>query len=647
MILIKKLDKFIAKQFCMLFLGTFFICQFVLMMQFLFVRIDDLIGKGLSMEVLAQFFWYMGLMLVPQALPLAILLSSLITFGNLGESSELTAIKAAGISLMQSFRSLIIIVLLISVGSFYFQNVVGPKANNSLAQLLISMKQKSPELEIPEGIFYDGIPNSNLYVQKKDVKTGKLYGVMIYRMNGSYEDAAIILADSGMLQSTAEKKHLVLTLYSGEWFENMQSQALTSGASVPYRRETFVSKKIILDFDADFNLNDASSLANNAKGKSLGQIRHDMDSLNQVYDSIGRRYYTDLNRSYYATPAGRKDSVRAVKMAASKTINFDTLFNRMDADAKLQAVNEALRMTQNEQNDLDFKAMMTSDGDKLIRQHEIEAINKFTMSLSCILFFFIGAPLGAIIRKGGLGVPVIVSVLVFIVYYIFYNTGYRMARGGMWAVWFGMALPVAVLTPMSVFFTYKATNDSMVFNMDLYRNIFMKLFGLRMKRGIYRKDVIINDPDYAADEAGIRQMNIDIDRYAKEHNLVLAPNIIKVFFKYSPDHAMEALSERLEKIVEDLSNTRDRKILALLNAYPIMTVKAHTRPFERLWMNVMAAVIVPAGLFFYFRMWRFRLRLLRDLRVIRQTNTVLLERMEQLNLPKRQQQERNDTGAPA
>lgn len=631
----------------MLFLGTFFICQFVLMMQFLFVRIDDLIGKGLSMEVLAQFFWYMGLMLVPQALPLAILLSSLITFGNLGESSELTAIKAAGISLMQSFRSLIIIVLLISVGSFYFQNVVGPKANNSLAQLLISMKQKSPELEIPEGIFYDGIPNSNLYVQKKDVKTGKLYGVMIYRMNGSYEDAAIILADSGMLQSTAEKKHLVLTLYSGEWFENMQSQALTSGASVPYRRETFVSKKIILDFDADFNLNDASSLANNAKGKSLGQIRHDMDSLNQVYDSIGRRYYTDLNRSYYATPAGRKDSVRAVKMAASKTINFDTLFNRMDADAKLQAVNEALRMTQNEQNDLDFKAMMTSDGDKLIRQHEIEAINKFTMSLSCILFFFIGAPLGAIIRKGGLGVPVIVSVLVFIVYYIFYNTGYRMARGGMWAVWFGMALPVAVLTPMSVFFTYKATNDSMVFNMDLYRNIFMKLFGLRMKRGIYRKDVIINDPDYAADEAGIRQMNIDIDRYAKEHNLVLAPNIIKVFFKYSPDHAMEALSERLEKIVEDLSNTRDRKILALLNAYPIMTVKAHTRPFERLWMNVMAAVIVPAGLFFYFRMWRFRLRLLRDLRVIRQTNTALLERMEQLNLPKRQQRERNDTGAPS
>lgn len=169
---IKKLDIFIAKQFGMLFVGTFFICQFVLMMQFLWRYVDELIGKGLSMEVLAQFFWYMSLMLVPQALPLAILLSSLITFGNLGESSELTAIKAAGISLMQAFRSLIAITLIISGVSFYFQNVVGPNANMQFAQLLMSMKQKSPELEIPEGVFYDGVPNCNLYVQKKNVETG-------------------------------------------------------------------------------------------------------------------------------------------------------------------------------------------------------------------------------------------------------------------------------------------------------------------------------------------------------------------------------------------------------------------------------------------------------------------------------------------
>ena len=198
MLRIKKLDIFIAKQFGLLFLGTFFICQFVLMMQFLWRYIDDLIGKGLTIDVMAQFFWYMGLMLVPQALPLAILLASLMTFGNLGESSELTAIKASGISLLQAFRSLIVIVIFISFGSFYFQNVIGPNANMSFSRLLLSMKQKSPELEIPEGVFYDGIPGCNLYVQKKDMQTGKLYGVMIYKMTDSYEDAAIILADSGM-----------------------------------------------------------------------------------------------------------------------------------------------------------------------------------------------------------------------------------------------------------------------------------------------------------------------------------------------------------------------------------------------------------------------------------------------------------------
>ena len=460
MLRVKKLDKFIARQFGLLFVGTFFICQFILMMQFLWKYVDELIGKGLSMEVLAQFFWYMSLMLVPQALPLAILLSSLITFGNLGESSELTAIKAAGISLMQAFRSLIVLVVFISFGSFYFQNVIGPNANMSFSRLLLSMKQKSPELEIPEGVFYDGIPGCNLYVQEKDLETGRLYGVMIYKMTDSYEDAAIILADSGMLQSTAEKKHLLLTLYSGEWFENMKSQQVVRGAGVPYRRETFVSKKILLDFDSDFDLADAGALSNNAKGKSVRQISLDIDSLNHVYDSVGRVFYKDARMRYYAsTGISKADSLRAVKMAATRTYSFDSIYGRMAADAKLEAVNTALGRVRTEMSDLDFKGMLTADGDKLIRQHKIEAINKFSVALQCLLFFFIGAPLGAIIRKGGLGVPVIISVLVFIVFFIFDNSGYRMARGGMWTIWFGKTIALAVLTPLAVFFTYKANND--------------------------------------------------------------------------------------------------------------------------------------------------------------------------------------------
>lgn len=632
MLRIKKLDKFIAKQFGLLFIGTFFICLFILMMQFLWKYVDELIGKGLTMDVLAQFFWYMSLMLVPQALPLAILLSSLITFGNLGESSELTAIKASGISLLQAFRSLIVIVIFISFGSFYFQNVIGPNANMSFSRLLLSMKQKSPELEIPEGVFYDGIPGCNLYVQKKDMQTGKLYGVMIYKMTDSYEDAAIILADSGMLQSTAEKKHLLLTLYSGEWFENMKSQQMVRGTGVPYRRETFVLKKILLDFDSDFNVADAGALSNNSKGKSVAQIHQDIDSLNHVYDSVGRAFYRDAQREYYSVPSiGKTDSLRAVKMAGTKTFSFDSVYSRLNADKKLTAVNGALNKVRREMNDLDFKGMLTSDGDRLIRSHKIEAINKYSVALQCILFFFIGAPLGAIIRKGGLGVPVIISVLVFIVFFIFDNSGYRMARAGEWTIWFGKTISLAVLTPLAVFFTYKANNDSVVFNIDFYRNLFMNLLGLRMKRSVYRKEVIINDPDYAGDAEKLARINEEISAYAHEHNLLMAPSVVKVFFKYSPDHVIEDINARMEAVIEDLSNTKDKQVLALLNEYPYMAVKSHTRPFEHKWLNIAAAVVVPVGLFLYFRMWRFRLRLFKDLRVVKQTNDGLIDRINEMN----------------
>ena len=628
MLRIKKLDIFIAKQFGLLFLGTFFICQFVLMMQFLWRYIDELIGKGLTMDVMAQFFWYMGLMLVPQALPLAILLSSLMTFGNLGESSELTAIKAAGISLMQAFRSLIVITLIITCGSFYFQNNVGPDSNMKIAQLLISMKQKSPELEIPEGIFYDGIPNCNLYVQKKDLKTGKLYGIMIYRMTNSYEDAAIILADSGMLQSTAEKKHLVLSLWSGEWFENMQSSELANSAAVPYRRETFVSKKIILDFDGGFNLTDASSLSNNAKAKSLEKIKHDIDSINHTYDSIGRSYLAEANSRFYNMGLVKKeDSTKAI--AQGEKLNFDTLYNKLPSDQKLRVANDALSTIQQETADLDFKAMLTSDADYMIRTHTIEAINKFVLALSCLIFFFIGAPLGAIIRKGGLGIPVIISVLVFITFFILDNTGFRMARNGMWAIWFGKGLATAVLAPVAVFVTYKATNDSAVFNMDAYKEFFRKLLGLRTKRHIFSKEVIITDPSYQQDAEKLEQITEDITIYNKVHKLVRLPNFINVFFKYQPDHEIERINEELESVIEDLGNTKDKMILHELNRYPVLSVKAHTRPFERKWLNIVAAILVPVGITLYLRMWRFRLRLFHDLKVVKQTNTNIVNRIKE------------------
>ena len=614
----------------MLFLGTFFICLFVLMMQFLWRYVDELVGKGLTIEVLAQFFWWMGLMMVPQALPLAILLSSLITFGNLGESSELTAIKSAGISLTRTFSSLVVVSCLISATSFVFQNNIGPYSTIKLSQLLVSMKQKNPELEIPEGVFYDGIPNSNIYVQKKDVKTGKFYGIMIYRMSNSYEDSEIILADSGMLQTTAEKQHLLLTLWNGEWFSN-QAQEVGRDAAAPFRRETFLEKKTLIDFNGDFDMTDAALFSGDARGKGLAKLYRDLDSLQHNNDSIGRVFYNEVQMSYYNTSGlSRTDTLAAIKEAGKKTFNVDSAFARLNNDGKRSVLGIARSQVQAVDADLEFKAMVTEDANRMIRQHKIEMYKKFVLSLSCLIFFFIGAPLGTIIRKGGLGIPVIVSVLVFIVYYILDNSGYQMARRGIWAIWFGELLATMVLVPLAVFVTYKANKDSAVFNFDAYRNLLMNLLGMRLKRNIMAKEVIINEPDYGRDAELLSEVTERAQAYAEAHRLKTAPNVKRVFFEYQADNEMEEINRLLETAIDDLGNTRDKTILNLLNEYPVMSVKAHTRPFNRQWLNTVAAILVPVGLVLYVRMWRFRSRLLKDLRVVVHNNNQIIAQIEKL-----------------
>ena len=205
-----------------------------------------------------------------------------------------------------------------------------------------------------------------------------------------------------------------------------------------------------------------------------------------------------------------------------------------------------------------------------------------------------------------------------------------MSRQGSWAIWFGKGLAPAVLAPIAVFVTYKATNDSTVFNMELYKNFFMKLLGLRIKRHIFGKEVIIEDPKYREDAGSLEKLNGDIAIYNKVHELKKLPNFINVFFKYQPDHEIERISEELEKVIEDLSNTKNRVILHNLNLYPILATKAHTRPFEQKWLNIVAAIIVPVGIVLYLRMWRFRLRLYRDLNVIRQSNANIISQINKM-----------------
>ncbi|MDE7452694.1 MAG: LptF/LptG family permease, partial [Paramuribaculum sp.] len=247
--------------FVPLFAMTFFICLFIVLMQFLWKYIDDLVGKGLDVSVIGELFFFAALSLVPMALPLAILLASLMTFGNLGERFELTAMKASGVSLVRAMKPLTVLMVFIAIGAFFFQNNVLPVAQTKMWTLLFSVKQKSPELEIPEGVFYDQIPGFNIYVDNKNRDSGTLYNLMIYDMSKGFDNAAVILADSGTMAMTHNKKHLVLDLYQGESFDNLREAAAAS-ANVPYRRESFGHKKIYLYFDANFNRMEEDGMRN-------------------------------------------------------------------------------------------------------------------------------------------------------------------------------------------------------------------------------------------------------------------------------------------------------------------------------------------------------------------------------------------------
>lgn len=606
----------------MLFMGTFFICLFIFILQFLWKYVDEMVGKGLEISVLAQFFFYSSLKLVPISLPLAILLAALITFGNFGERFELLAMKAAGISLLKIMRPLIVLITLICCVSFYFQNVVGPQAEVKLWTLLVSMKQKSPEVDIPEGVFYDEIDGYNLYVKHKNRKTGVLYDVLIYNFEKGFENAQIIKADSGRLEMTADKQHLYLHLYSGEQFENLKSQSMNQ-KNVPYRRETFVEKHAIIEFDSDFNMVDAGFMNNKSNSKNMRMLQAGIDSMKVQNDSVGRVYYDEAMAGTYKVTANTLTKADTVKIESARlgSYDVDSLFNVATLMQKQKILSTAVSRAENATSDWSFKGFSISQTESSLRYHMTAWHEKLTLSLACLIFFFIGAPLGGIIRKGGLGMPVIVSVLIFIIYYIINNTGYKMARDGKWIVWMGMWTSTAVLAPLGAFLTYKSNNDSVVLNADAYVNWFKKIAGIRSVRHLFRKEVIIHDPDYARLPEELLQLSADCRAYAEKKALKRAPNYFRLWMDDAPhDEEVVAINDRMEALIDEMSNTRSMQLLAQLNNYPVIAVHAHVRPFRNYWLNRVCGVIVPVGLFFYFRIWAFRIRLNKDMERIICTN---------------------------
>ena len=625
--MLKRLDIFILKNFFTLFLGTFVISLFVVMMQFLWKYIDDLVGKGLGIDVIAQFFFYAAETLVPMALPLAILLAALISFGNLGERLELLAIKAAGISLWRTLRPLALLMVLLTGWSFYFQDIVAPAAQHKLMQLLYSMRQKSPELDIPEGVFYDGVEGMNLFVQKKNKETGVLYGVIIYNMRDGVNNAHIILADSGKLETSADKQHLLLHLWQGEQFENLNSNALAT-KEVPYRRESFVQKHFIIDFNQNFEMSDAD-FSNSERTKDIVHLQTSIDSLTQVVDSVSRSFSTDMQHGTLFVPNSANNPGEAYELADDNTvvkkpqatappkeIDIDSVFAHMTPSHQIAAMQRAQNKATLAAIDMQYRADVMESYAKELRLHRIQIWQKITLALACLVFFFIGAPLGAIIRKGGLGMPVVVAVIIFIFYYIVNSLGYNLAYGGTIPPWLGMWFSTAVLAPLGVFLTVKSNNDSVVFNIDAYTNFFRRLWGIRTKRHIVRKEVIINDPQYAQMATMLQQVADQAREYRNTHNLRRFPHYVNVFFRVKRDEQVEQISQQLEYCVDSLSNSKDRHILRELNAFPVLDPHAHTAPFHDMRWNRVAGILFPIGIILVFRMARFRNRLRRDLRQI-------------------------------
>lgn len=602
------MDIFMLQSFVPLFMMTFCICLFIVLMQFLWRYIDELVGKGLSIDVIGELFFYAALTMIPMALPLAILLASLMTFGNLGERFELTAMKASGISLLRTMAPLIVLMVIVSTGAFFFQNNVLPVAQTKMWTLLFSMRQKSPELEIPEGVFYNGIPGYNIHVEEKDQKSGVLRNLMIYDVSKGFENMSVILADSGKMTITPDRTHLYLKLWNGESFENLKDAATANMRNVPYRRESFSLKEIMVAFDSNFNRMDESGMRNQYVGKNMQELQATIDSVGREVDSIGNVHgsallaytYSGLKASEGRTTfSKRQPAARAAgqgspaKSISAKDINIDSVFMGTSTSQRVNFLSVAKERAERQRMEYEFKSFELADKQKVLRRHAIELHKKFTLSFACIIFFFIGAPLGAIIRKGGLGTPLVISVILFIFYYIIDNAGYKLARDGKWDVVEGMWLSAAVLLPLGIFFTYKAVNDSAVFNKDAYLNIFRRFFGVSEVRQVEMKEVVMEEVHTDTAIERIDRLERDIDTFLKEN----PRQSYTAYWKHGfSRQALTQLREEIESLVEYLSNSRSKMVVLKLMDIPILRILWFQQPSRNARLSKVMTALFPLGL---------------------------------------------------
>jgi lipopolysaccharide export system permease protein len=466
--MIKKLDKLILKAFSGPFIATFFIAFFVLMMQTLWKYIDDLVGKDLDFLTIGQFLWYASASLLILVIPIAILISSIMTFGNLGESFELVAIKSSGISLLRFMQPLTIVAVLLCGISFFFANNVIPYANLKFKTLYYDITVKKPALDLKEGTFFTLIPGYSIKIGKKDKDQKTIHNVVIYEQQAQLQDNSII-AEKGTMQISKDKRYLEFTLQNGYRY---QERGNSIDTSTEFIRMGFKEYKKLFDLSAlQFTKTPDSTFRNDSKMLSIRQLNRNIDSLKKVEDSIAKRFDKEINNQlhYLNIP----DSIWGKTTIPTKKIkNFDEL---IPDSAKYNVYESAVSLTNNIKNTYQFSGLEWGNKKLDKRYSEIEWHRKFAFSLACLVLFFIGAPLGSIIRKGGLGMPLVVALIFFILFHLLNIFGEKFAKENITSIVFGMWLSIIVLVPIGIFLTYKAMHDSQLFNKEFYYRSLKKI----------------------------------------------------------------------------------------------------------------------------------------------------------------------------
>ena len=477
--MIKKLDKLILKSFIGPFIVTFFIAFFVLMMQTLWKYIDDLVGKGLDFFTIVKFVWYASATLSSLAMPIAILISSIMTFGNLGESFELVAIKSSGISLLRFMRPLVWFTVVLCIITFLFANYVIPYSELKFVTLYKDILVKKPALNMREGVFYTDIDHYAIKVAKKSSGGDQIQGVLIYEQGNPLQDNTTI-AKTGKMSVTADNNYLEFNLQDGNRY---QEKGNVSDTATEYVRLQFKTLKKLFDLSAfQKKSGDDSALRNNYKMLNARQLDKNIDSLTKLRDSVLR----NLQKNMALSLPYLKDSPAVWKKAPKvKYVKGDALF---PDSASEQLYNRAMAKAGEIKNTLFFNATEAEVHRQVIIRHKIEWHRKFAFSLACMVLFFIGAPLGSIIRKGGLGMPLVVAIVFFLIFHLLNMFGEKFAGSEVLTPFWGMWLAVFVLTPVGIFFTYKAMHDSQLFNKDRYTRFFKKAGALL--RGRSTKDII-------------------------------------------------------------------------------------------------------------------------------------------------------------